>query len=69
MDILVPVLFTVLFVLGAGGFLLLVVGGVVARRRDHRSEQERWADEHGDEDPNKPKIFGGPSWTGTGPGL
>ena len=69
MDVLAPILFTTLFVLGAGGFLALLVRGVVTRHRDHRTAQERWADEHGDQDPDKPKIYGGPSWTGPGPGL
>ena len=69
MDVLAPVLFTALFVLGAGAFLTLAVRGVIARHHDHRTPQERWEDEHGDEDPNVPKIYGGPSWTGPGPGF
>ena len=57
------------FALGVLGIVWLAIAGVVSRHRDHRTAQERWADDHGDEDPDKLKLHGGPSWTGAGPGF
>ncbi len=63
------VFFVGFFVLGVGAFVALAVRGEIARHRDHRTPEERWADEHGDEDPNAITLHGGPSWTGPGPGF
>lgn len=41
----------------------------ISRHRDHRSAQERWADQHGDENPRCKEAVLGPSWTGPGPGF
>lgn len=69
MDVAIKVFFVGFFVLGISSFLVLAVRGTIARHRDHRSPEERWADEHGDENPDTPKLYGGPSWTGPGPGF
>jgi hypothetical protein len=68
-DNLFEVFLIVSFAIGVGAFLWLAIAGVVSRHRDHRTAQERWADDHGDEDPDKVKLHGGPSWTGPGPGF
>ncbi|GAA1252107.1 hypothetical protein GCM10009633_25640 [Janibacter melonis] len=60
--------FVVMFAIGVVSFLWLAIAGLVSRHRDHWMAKERWADEHGDEDPNKVKLHGGPSWSWTGPG-
>ena len=69
MDVMFLVVLFGCFALGIGAIVALVVWSFVARHRDHRSAQERWEDEHGDEDPRVPKLYGGPSWTGPGPGF
>lgn len=60
--------FIAIFVVAMGLVLTLAIRGAISRHRDKRTPEERWADEHGDEDPNKPKLWGGPSWTGTSGG-
>ena len=69
MDMVIFVVLFGCFVLGVGAVVALVVWGIVTRHRDHRSAQERWDDEHGNEHPRAPKLYGGPSWTGPGPGF
>ena len=58
----------VLFVLAVGVVGTLLVRGAVSRHRDRRTPEERWADEHGDEDPDKVKLWGGPNPTGSSGG-
>ncbi|GAA4729070.1 hypothetical protein GCM10025782_29850 [Pedococcus ginsenosidimutans] len=66
---LFEVFLVVAFAIGVVAIVWLAVAGVVSRHRDHRTAEERWADEHGDEDPKKVKLRGGPSWMGPGPGF
>ena len=61
--------FVIAFAIGVASFLWLAIAGAVSRHRDHRTVEERWADDHGDEDPDTVKLYGGPSWTGPGPGF
>lgn len=61
--------FIVMFAIGVVSLGWVAIAGMVSRHRDHRTAEERWADEHGDEDPNKVKLYGGPGWTGPGPGF
>jgi hypothetical protein len=70
------VVFTVIligaFLIGAGGFLTLIIVGMVRSARDRRSRNERLADEHGDLAPGTFKLtpgFGGGDIDGGTGGL
>jgi hypothetical protein len=66
-DMVLEVLLVGVFVLGALAVLAGLAYGVARRLRDHRTAEERWADEHGADDdgsltPNGPQTL----WFGTG---
>jgi hypothetical protein len=53
------VFLNVVFALGACAILVGLGVGVVRRIRDHRTTEERWADEHGDLAPGTFKVTPG----------
>ena len=66
--VIIASVFIAIFVLAVGLFATLTIRGAIRRHRDTRTPEERWADEHGDEDPDKVKLWGGPNPTGTSGG-
>lgn len=67
-NVIIAWFFIAVFVLAVGVVVTLLVRGAVSRHRDRRTPEQRWADEHGDEDPDKVKLWGGPNPTGTSGG-
>ncbi len=68
MSILIAVVMIAIFVLAVVAAVIGLVLVAVHRHRDHRTAQQRWEDEHGDEDTTSAKTPPGPQnmWFGTG---